>query len=40
MTTHYGEPPFRGRSHSIDREINVRECDLYKDLPPPSLFYG
>jgi len=39
MTTFFGDK-YRRRRHSISKEISIRESDLYKDDPPPSLFYG
>jgi hypothetical protein len=28
------------RRHSIEREIEIKESDLYKNNRPPPLFYG
>lgn len=28
------------RRHSIEREIKIKESDLYKNNRPPPLFYG
>ena len=28
------------RRHSIEREIEIKESDLYKSNKPPPLFYG
>ena len=30
----------RRRRHSIEKEIEIKESDLYKNNRPPPLFYG
>lgn len=40
MITYFGERVHRRRSHSISKEISIRDSDLYKNNPPPPLFYG
>ena len=30
----------RERRHSIEKEIEIKESELYKSIRPPPLFYG
>jgi hypothetical protein len=39
----YFEDPWvkeRERRHSIEKEIEIKESELYKTMKPPPLFYG
>ena len=42
MQTYFEDPwvKERERRHSIEREVEIKESELYKSRKPPPLFYG
>ena len=42
LFTYFEEPwqKERERRHSIEKEIEIKESELYKNSRPPPLFYG